>query len=125
MLQAEGVADLMRGQLPRTGQDHLLHIRRNRFAFHIRRKQCLGNLVILPGAQAAQRNLTFDDFACTWIGNRFAVAPAARRAMHPLDHVVADVHRICAFRQHFNLEGILEAGSFKGSAPPVRAFNES
>ena len=53
-----------------------------------------------------------------------ADAPAARGAVHPVDHVVADVHGVGAVGQHGDLEGIAEAGGFEGLVPPARAFDQ-
>ena len=53
-----------------------------------------------------------------------AGAPAARRAMHPVDHVVADVHGVGAVGQHVHLEGVAEAGGLEGLVPPAGAFEQ-
>ena len=58
------------------------------------------------------------------VGHAAARAPAARRAVHPVDHVVADVHRVGVARQHLDDEGVAEAGGFERLVPPHRAFNQ-
>ena len=50
--------------------------------------------------------------------------PATRRAVHPVDHVVADVHRVRIGRQHFDLKGVAEAGRLECLVPPRGAFDE-
>src|SRR5215470_10514679 len=45
--------------------------------------------------------------------------------MHPVDHVVADIHRIGAFGQRVHLKGVAESGSFERLVPPACAFNQS
>ena len=124
MLQPQRVPHLVRGELPRPRQHHRLHLLGNRLAVRIRRKQRLGNHVVLPCAQAAQRHLSLDDLARPRIGHRLAVTPPARRTVYPLDHVVADVHRVRALRQHLHLPRILESRRLKRRRPPPRALHQ-
>src|SRR5205085_1350474 len=42
--------------------------------------------------------------------------------VHPIDHVVAHIHRVGIRRQNLYLEGIAKAGSLKGLIPPGGAF---
>jgi hypothetical protein len=44
--------------------------------------------------------------------------------MHPVDDVVADVHRVRVRRQHLHLERIAEAGRLERLVPPGRALDQ-
>ncbi len=44
--------------------------------------------------------------------------------MHPLDDVVAHVHRIDTFGQELNPVGVLVAGRLEGLVPPARALEQ-
>ena len=90
----------------------------------VRRGQPFEDQVVLPIAQRAERDGALDDLAGARIGDRSAGAPAARRAVDPVDHVVADVHRIGAVGQHRDLEAVAEAGRFERLVPPARAFDQ-
>ena len=80
--------------------------------------------VVLAIAQRAEGHGALQDLAGARIRHRSAGAPAARRAMDPVDHVVADVHRVGAVGEHRDLEAVAEAGRFECLAPPARAFDQ-
>ncbi len=54
--------------------------------------------VVLPQPQAPQVDVPLEDLAGARIDHRGAVRPAAGGAVRPVYHVVAQIHRICAFR---------------------------
>jgi len=84
----------------------------------------LGDLVVLAGAQTAQGDLAFDDFASA--GSVTAShSSSAGDAIDPLDHVVANIHRIGAFGEDFDAKCILESRGFEGLHPPVGSLDES
>jgi len=61
-----------------------------------------------------------DDLARARIGD--APRPelqSARGSMHPVDHVVADVHRVGAVGQHIDLESVSKSRGFECLVPPV------
>ena len=125
MLQSQGVADFMRRQLSQARQHHLLHdLRDQRFIISVRRGQSFGDQKILPVTQRAKRNPALDDLAGARIADRRAIRPAARRAMHPLDHVVANIHRIGAGGHQLDAKRILVADGFECLVPPTCAFDE-
>src|SRR5210317_2108330 len=55
---------------------------------------------------------------------RRTVGPTPRRTMHPLNHVVAHVHRIGTVRQHFDAVGVLVASCLKRLCPPAGALEQ-
>ena len=124
VLEAEGVADLVGGELAGAGEDHVAHGGGNGSTVEVGREEGFGDEVVLTGAEAAEGDLAFDDFASAWVGDGFTVAPAAGGAMDPLDHVVADVHGVCALREDFDAEGVFESGGLKGGGPPAGSFDE-
>lgn len=124
VLEAEGVADLVGGELAGAGEDHFAHIGRDGFAFGIGGKEGFGDAVVLAGAEAAEGDLALDDFAGAGVGDGFAVAPAPGGTVDPLDDVVADIHGVSVGGEDFDLEGIFEAGSLKSRGPPACAFDE-
>ena len=124
MHEAEGVADLVRGELAGAGENHLQHVFGDGLAFDVGREQRFGDHVILAGAAGAERDLALDDLAGAGIDDGVAVAPAARITMHPLDHVVANVHGVGAFGEDFDDEGVFEAGGLEGLVPPGCAFDQ-
>ena len=122
--QAEGVADFVRGELPDARQGGLVENIGLFVAGGVGREQAFEDEVILPVAQRAEGDGGLDDLAGARIGDRAAEAPAARGAVHPVDHVVADVHGVGALGQHGHLEGIAEAGGFEGLVPPACALDQ-
>ncbi len=91
----------------------------------IRREQRFRDQVVLASAQRAERDVALDDLAGARVGDGFAVAPAAGVAMHPLDDVVAHVHRVGAGGQQVDAEGALgPARGLEGRVPPARAFEQ-
>ena len=122
--QAQRVADFMRRQLPQARQHHALHLRRNRLAFHVGREQAFHDHVVLPPAQRTERHLALDDFAGARVGDARAIRPSARGAMHPLDHVIADVHEVGAFRHQLEAERVAIARRFERLVPPAAAFEQ-
>ena len=64
------------------------------------------------------------NFSAARIEDGRTVGPAARRTMHPLNDVVANVQGVCAVRQHFDLKRILVSSRFKGLVPPAGALQQ-
>ena len=87
-------------------------------------QQPLGDHVVLADAQRAERDVALDDFAGARIGDRRAVAPAARRAVHPVDDVVADVERAGILRQQLDLERVAITRGLERLVPPARALEQ-
>ena len=69
--EAEGVADLVRGELADAGQRRLVELRRPLAAGLVRRQQPLEDHVVLAVAQRAERDRGLDDLA----GARVAMLP--------------------------------------------------
>ena len=113
-------ADSCRSRASTTSVD----LRRLLGAGRVRREQAFENQVVLPHAQRAERDVALDDLARARIGNRIAVAPAARRTVDPRDRVVAHVHRVGAFGHDLDLEAVAEAGGLERLVPPARAFDQ-
>src|SRR6516165_11944621 len=63
--------------------------------------------------------MPFDDFPGTRIDNTCTIGPATGRAMHPLNDVVAQIHRIGTLGQELNPKSVPVAGRFEGLIPPV------
>src|ERR1039458_3110974 len=88
--EPQRVAHFMRGELPYAGKGRpkedigLLAARR------VWRQQAFEDEIVLTVAQRAERDRALDDLAGARIADRAAEAPAARGAVHPVDHVVAD-----------------------------------
>ena len=80
--------------------------------------------VVLPESQAPEIHVPFDDLTRARVRDRSAVGPAARRSMGPVDHAVADVHRVRAFRKHFHAKGVDETGRLESLVPPPRAVEK-
>ena len=121
--EAERVADFVRRELADALQRGLVEDRRTFIALGVGRQQAFEDHVVLAIAQRPERDRGLDDLAGARIGDRAARTPAARRAVHPVDHVVADVHRIGAVGQHVDLERVAEARGFERLVPPRRAFD--
>ena len=124
MLEAERVAHLVRGQLAQPRQGHLQQARIGCRAVFVGLEQALGDEEILPHAQRPQRDAALDDLAGARIDHRCPVGPAARRAVDPLDDVVAHVHGVSVRGEQFDLEGVLVACRRKRLVPPRRAFKQ-
>ncbi len=122
--EAQGVADLVGRQLANARQRRLVEDRGPFGASLVGRQQPFEDHVVLAVAQRPQRHRRLDDFAGARVGHAAAGAPAAGRAVHPVDHVVADVHRIGVGRQHLDLEGVAEAGGFERLVPPHGALDQ-
>ena len=90
----------------------------------VRAEQAFGDHVVLTDAERAERDDALDDLAGARIADAAAGAPAARRSVHPVDHVVADVERADAFGQQLDAEGIAIAGRLERLVPPARAVEE-
>ena len=114
----------MRGELAESRQRHVHHFRRPCIASTVGSEQTFGNQKILADAKRAERDVSFDNFAGARINDTSAVRPAARGAMHPLDDVIAQIHRIGAFGQQFHVERVFVPGSFKRLIPPARALEK-
>ena len=87
-------------------------------------EQPLGDQVVLTIAERAERDDALDDLAGARIGDAAAGAPAARRSVHPVDDVVADVERADAVGQHLDLKGVAVACRLERLVPPARALDE-
>ena len=98
--------------------------RRVLVALRVRPEQPLRDQVVLAHAQRAQRHHALDDLARARVGDRAADAPAARRAVDPVDHVVARVERVDVRRAHLDAERVLEPGRLERFRPPARAFQQ-
>jgi hypothetical protein len=122
--QPQRVPHLVRGQLANAGQCHPLHLRRHLGPRRVRRQQPLGDQVVLPHAQASQRDVPLDDLARARVRHAGPVAPAARGAVHPLDHVVARVHGVDGVRHHLHAERVAVAGRLERLVPPARALHQ-
>ena len=87
-------------------------------------EQALGDEEVLPHAQRTECHPALEDFARARINHGRPVGPAARRAMYPLDDVVAHVHRVGVRGQQLDLEGVLVACRRERLVPPRRAFQQ-
>ena len=121
---AERVADLVRRELADAGDRGLRQDGRRLGAVLVRREQAFEDQVVLPVAQRAERDGRLDDLAGARIRERRARAPAARRAVDPVDHVVADVHRVGALGQQLHLKRVAIAGGLERLVPPARPFEQ-
>ena len=124
MGQAERVPDLVGGQLANTRQGELDGIVRGPGTGLRRAGQSLEEQPILTQSQRPQAHVTFEHLARAGIGDTTAIRPAARRAMDPLHDVVAHIHRVGIFRQHLDVEGVLEACPCEGFGPPAHAVDD-
>ena len=64
------------------------------------------------------------DLAGARIGYGGARAPSACGAMHPVDHVVANVHGVSAIGEHVDLKCIAKSRGLECLVPPPRAFKQ-
>ena len=122
--QAQGVPYLVGRKLAQAGQGHFLHLRRRRLPAIIGRQQAFCNQVILAHPQGTERYMPLDNLAGARIHHRIAVGPAAGGAVHPLNHIIANVHRIGIFRKQLHLKRIFIAGRLEGLVPPGGAFQQ-
>src|SRR5882762_3411709 len=135
--QPQRVPHLMRRQLPQPRQRHLLRriltrgilpsailSRGQRFAVRVWRQQSLRNQIILPHPQRSQRYVPFDDFSRARIGHRRPIRPSPRRPMNPLDHVVAQIHRVRTLRHQLHAKRMLESRRFERLRPPPRPLQQ-
>ncbi len=118
------MADLVRRELADALERGLVQQRRPLVAVDVRRGQALEDHVVLAIAQRPERHRRLDDLAGARIGDRAAGAPAARRSVDPVDHVVADVHRVGALGQDVHLERVAEARGLERLIPPAGAFEQ-
>ena len=118
VLDPEGVAHLVGGQLANPRQRHLLGRDRSLVSLDERYQEALGDQIVLTNPERAQRDVPLDDFARPGIGHRGPVAPAASGSVDPLDHVVPDVHRVGAFGQQLDPERVLVPRRLEGLVPP-------
>ena len=68
--------------------------------------------------------MAFDDLARARIRDGIAIGPSTRGAMHPLDDVVADIHRVSIRGQDFDAKCVAVSGSFERLVPPARAVKQ-
>src|SRR2546430_9215315 len=68
--------------------------------------------------------MAFNNLARAWIDYPSAIRPASRRAMNPLNHVVAEVHGIRAFGHQLDAKRALVAGGLKSLTPPTCPFEK-
>src|SRR5580698_1306971 len=122
--EPKSVSDLMRGKLADARERGLIENFRALVPEDVGRKETFENHVILTVAERAERHGAFDNLARAGIGNRAAGAPAARRAVHPVDHVVANVHGVGVGGQHGDFESVAETSGFKRLVPPTCAFDQ-
>src|SRR4051794_25781255 len=111
------MSHFMRCELTQAAYCHLFHLLRCGFSVFVWSKQAFCNKEVLTYAKRTQVDMSLHDFTGTWIRDRSAVRPSAGRAMHPVDQIVAYVHRVGAFRENLHPKCILIAGGFKGLVP--------
>ena len=68
--------------------------------------------------------MAFQDLARSRVHDRRTVRPAPRRAVHPLDDVVAHIHRVGARGQHLDTIGVAVAGRLECLRPPARTVEQ-
>ncbi len=122
--EAEGVADLVCRELADAGERPFGQLGRRLVAGLVGREQPLGDQVVLPHAQRAERDDALDDLAGARIRDRGAVAPAARRAVHPVDDVVADVERVRVLGEQLDAERVPVPRGLERLVPPARAVEK-
>ena len=119
VLEAEGVPHLVRRELAEAGKCHRLGGLGRLVTGLVGLEQPLRDQEVLPGAEGAERHLALDDFVGARVGDDVAVAPPPGVAVHPLDHVVAHVHRVGALGEELDPEGVPEAGRLERLVPPA------
>ena len=122
--EADRVADFVRRELADARERRLIENVGLFRAGLVRRQETFEDHVILAVAQRAERHRGLDDLARARIRHAAAGTPAARRAVHPVDHVVADVHRVGAGRQDVHLERVRESSGVERLTPPARAVEQ-
>src|SRR5579883_37264 len=124
VLQSQGVANFVSGELSQARKRGLQHARVRLLSVLVGSEQPFEDHVVLPHAERTQRNLSLNDLAGPRINNSSTIRPAASRTMDPVDHVVANIHWISAWRKHFNLKGVSISRGFKGLVPPAGAVQQ-
>ncbi len=122
--EAERVTGFVGRQLANSLERGVVEHGRPLCADGVRRQQPFEDHVVLTIAQRPERDRGLDDFAGARIGDGAAGTPAARRTVDPVDHVVADVHRVGVGRQHVHLEGVTEPGGLECLIPPAGALEQ-
>ena len=123
VVQAEGVADFVGGELAQAGHHQFVDVRAGG-AVRVGGEQGLGDHAQVAVAQRGEGDDALQDFAGARVPDHFAVGEAAGGAGHPGDDVVADVDRVGVLGEEFDLEGVAEAGGLEGRVPPAGAFEE-
>src|SRR5690606_3427642 len=122
--EPERMTNLVRRELPDAGKRPLGQAGRRFSALLVRGEQALGDEVVLAHAERAERDHALDDLARARVDDGRAVAPAASRAVHPVDHVVPDVERADAVRPDLDAERVAVAGGLERLVPPARALEQ-
>ena len=149
--ETERVPDFVGGELPHAGErefhrvgavGHLRQVRETRRrrqpagvgAARVGRQPHAGGAVgrhhpdavqvVLAKPQAAEVHIPLDDLPGARVADRTAVGPAARPAVRPMDHVVADVLRVGAGRQDFDPERVDESRRLERLVPPSGAVEQ-
>ncbi len=122
--KAERMANLMRSELPDTGESGRDRVVRTIIVRLSGTDEALEDQHVLPDPQRPEQHLALDDLAGTGILDDLAVGPAAGRAVDPVDDVVPNVERIRPFREHLDPEGVDVTGSIKRFAPPGCALEQ-
>ena len=123
VLEAERVADLVGRQLADARKRHVEHRVRHIIAV-VGPGQAFRDKVVLAHAQRTERHVAFEDLARARVDDRVAVRPAARRPMHPLDDVIANVERVRVLGEHLDAKRVAIPGGFERLVPPARAFEQ-
>ena len=79
---------------------------------------------ILPGTLRVERYIALKDLAGSRIDNAVADRPAACRAVHPIDDVVAHIHRVGVRRQHLDLKSVSKTRGLVGLIPPSGTLDQ-
>ncbi len=113
--------DLVRRELADARQgEHAPDRRAGRCRVSAGAREPLEQQPVLAHAQRAQADVTLELLAGARIDHTSAVRPAARRAVHPLDDVVAHVQRVGALGQELDPEGVVETGRLERLQPTSR-----
>ena len=114
--ESERVADLVRRELAKAGERGLRQDRRGLVAVLVGRQQAFEDPIVLAHPQRAERDDGLDDLTGARVDDGRARAPAARRAMDPVDDVVPNVHRVGVFGEDLDPERVPESGRLEGPA---------
>ena len=68
--------------------------------------------------------MPLDNFSRARIHHSRSIRPATRRTMHPLNHVVTQVHQVRAFRQQLHAKRIFVSRRFERLIPPPCSFKQ-